>query len=174
MVAIALAERGLVPEPVIRAGIRLFLRDRLPQEARHFADRERALRRFVERMGAAELAPSPRAANQQHYEVPTEFFQLVLGRHLKYSSGLWGPGTEALDEAEAAMLALTCARADLRDGQTVLELGCGWGSLSLWMAARHPASRVVAVSNSRTQGAYIRARAAERGLTNLEVHTADM
>ena len=91
MLGIALAERGLVPEPVIRAGIRLFLRDRLAQEARHFADREQALGRFVERMGAEELAPSPQAANQQHYEVPTEFFQLALGRHLKYSSGLWEP-----------------------------------------------------------------------------------
>jgi len=174
MLGIALAERGLVPEPVIRAGIRLFLRDRLTQEARHFADREQALGRFVERMAAEELAPSPQAANQQHYEVPTEFFQLVLGRHLKYSSGLWEPGTETLDDAEAAMLAVTCARADLRDGQRVLELGCGWGSLSLWMAARYPASRVVAVSNSRIQGAFIRARAAERGLANLEVRTADM
>src|SRR5512141_525267 len=154
MVAIALAERGLVPEPVIRAGIRLFLRDRLAQEARHFADREEALRQFVERMAAEELAPSPLAANQQHYEVPTEFFQLVLGRHLKYSSGLWEPGAETLDEAEAAMLARTCERAELRDGQRVLELGCGWGSLSLWMSARYPRSRIVAVSNSRSQGAH--------------------
>ncbi len=174
MIAIALAERGLVPEPVIRAGIRLFLRDRLAQEAHHFADREKALRRFVERMATEELAPSALAANLQHYEVPTEFFQLVLGRHLKYSSGLWEPGAESLDDAEAAMLAVTCARADLHDGQSVLELGCGWGSLSLWMAARYPASRVVAVSNSRTQGAYVRARAAECGLANLEVRTADM
>ena len=174
MLAIALAERGLVPDPVVRAGIRLLLRDRLAQEARHFADREQALRRFVERMAAEELAPSPQAANQQHYEVPTAFFELVLGRHLKYSAGLWEPGTEALDDAEAAMLAVTCARADLRDGQTVLELGCGWGSLSLWMAERYPASRVVAVSNSRTQGAYVRACASERGLANLEVRTADM
>ena len=98
----------------------------------------------------------------------------MLGRHLKYSSGLWEAGTASLDDAEAAMLALTCARADLRDGQAVLELGCGWGSLSLFMAARHPGSRFVAVSNSRTQGAYVRARAAERGLANLEVRTADM
>jgi len=174
MVAIALAERRLVPEPLIRAGIRLFLRDRLAQEARRYSDREAGLRRFVERMAAEELAPSPQAANRQHYEVPTEFFQLVLGKHLKYSSGLWEPGTETLDEAEEAMLALTCERADLRNGQAVLELGCGWGSLALFMAARYPRSRIVAVSNSRTQGAFIRARAAERGLPNLEIRTADM
>ena len=174
MVAIALAEHGLLPESVIRAGIRLLLRGRLAKEARRFIDREEALRWFVERMAAEELAPSPRAANQQHYEVPTEFFQLVLGRHLKYSCGLWDPGTTSLDDAEAAMLSITCARADLRDGQAVLELGCGWGSLSLFMAARYPGSRFVTVSNSRTQGACIRALAAERGLENLQVRTADM
>jgi len=174
MVAITLAERGLVPDPIVRAGIRRLLRDRLAQEARRFTDREAALAAFVERMAREELAPTPQAANRQHYEVPTEFYQLVLGRHLKYSSGLWEPGTATLDEAEAAMLALTCARADLRDGQRVLELGCGWGSLSLWMAERYPRSRIVSISNSRTQGAFIRARAAERGLSNLEVRTADM
>jgi cyclopropane-fatty-acyl-phospholipid synthase len=174
MVAIALAEHGLVPDPLLRAGIRHLLRERLVQEARNHTDREAALRAFVARMATDELAPSPQAANRQHYEVPTELFQLVLGRHLKYSSGLWEPGTSTLDDAEAAMLALTCTRADLRDGQRVLELGCGWGSLSLWMAARYPRSRIVAVSNSRTQGAYIRARAEERGLDNLEVRTADM
>lgn len=174
MVAIALAEHGLVPDPLLRAGIRHLLRERLAQEARNFSDREAALRAFVARMATDELAPSPQAANRQHYEIPTELFQLVLGRHLKYSSGLWEPGTSTLDDAEAAMLALTCARAELRDGQRLLELGCGWGSLSLWMAARYPRSRIVAVSNSRTQGAYIRARAQERGLENLEVRTADM
>jgi len=174
MVAIALAEHRLVPEPVIRAGIRLLLRDRLAQEARRFSDGEAGLQRFIGWMAGEELASSTGVANRQHYEVPTEFFQLVLGKHLKYSAALWEPGTATLDEAEAAMLELTCARADLRDGQTVLELGCGWGSLSLWMAARFPRSRIVAVSNSRTQGAYIRARAAERGLENLELRTADV
>lgn len=174
MVAIALAEQGLLPDPVVRLGIRRLLRARLAQEARRFTDREAGLRAFVEGMAAAELAPSPDAANRQHYEVPTELFQLVLGEHLKYSAGLWEPGTATLDDAETAMLALTCARADLRDGQRVLELGCGWGSLSLWMAARYPASRIVAVSNSRTQGAFLRAQAAARGLGNLEVRTADV
>jgi cyclopropane-fatty-acyl-phospholipid synthase len=125
-------------------------------------------------MAAAELAPSPEAANRQHYEVPADFFEIVLGRHLKYSSGLWAPETSTLDEAEAAMLRLTCERAELRDGQRVLELGCGWGSLSLWMAARHPGSRFTAVSNSRSQGAHVRTAAARRGLSNLEVLTADV
>jgi cyclopropane-fatty-acyl-phospholipid synthase len=174
MIAIALAERRLVPGPVVRAGIRRLLRDRLAQEARRFTDRDAGLRRFIEGMAAEALAPSPQAANRQHYEVPTEFFQLVLGRHLKYSAGLWEPGTADLDAAEEAMLALTCDRAELHDGQTVLELGCGWGSLSLWMAERYPRSRILAVSNSRTQGEFIRAQAVARGLRNLEVRTADM
>lgn len=174
MVAISLAERGLVPDPLVRAGIRHLLRDRLASEERRHADREEALRRFVAEMARAQLAPSPDAANRQHYEVPAEFFALVLGRHLKYSAGLWEPGTASLDGAEAAMLERTCARADLRDGQEVLELGCGWGSLSLLMAGRYPRSRFVAVSNSGSQGAFVRARAKERGLANLEVRTADM
>jgi cyclopropane-fatty-acyl-phospholipid synthase len=174
MVAISLAERGLVPEPLLRAGIRHLLRDRLAAEERRHADREEALRRFVTRMAAAELAPTPEAANRQHYEVPTAFFRVVLGRHLKYSSALWEPGVASLDEAEAAMLERTCARADLSDGQRVLELGCGWGSLSLFMAARYPSARFLAISNSRSQGEHVRAEARARGLANLEVRTADM
>ena len=98
----------------------------------------------------------------------------MLGAHLKYSCDLWAPGVETLDDAEAAMLDLTARRAGLEDDQRVLELGCGWGSLSLWMAGRHPRSRITAVSNSASQGAFVRARAAARGLGNLEVVTADV
>src|SRR5512140_1303643 len=117
MLGISLAERGLIPEPLVRAGIRRLLRDRLAGEARRHSDREGAISRFVEQMASAELAPSADAANRQHYEVPAEFYALVLGRHLKYSAALWEPGTETLDEAETAMLALTCQRAALADGQ---------------------------------------------------------
>jgi cyclopropane-fatty-acyl-phospholipid synthase len=113
-------------------------------------------------------------ANRQHYEVPPEFFQLVLGRNLKYSGCLWPAGVERLDAAEEAMLALTCKRAELADGMEILELGCGWGSLSLWMAQRYPKSRILAVSNSAPQRRFITAAAAERGLANIEVLTADM
>jgi len=174
MIGIALAERGLVPEPVVRAGIRRLLRARLESEAFRQADGEAALARFVEAMGCAEVAPSPEAANRQHYEVPPAFFEVVLGRHMKYSAGLWEPGAASIDEAEGAMLELTGARAGLRDGQRVLELGCGWGSLCLWMAERYPGSRITAVSNSRSQGAHVRAAARARGLPNLEVLTADV
>jgi len=174
MLAIGLAERGWVPDPIIRAGIRRLVGQRLLDETRRSPDPEAALDRFVRAMAAAELAPVPHLANRQHYEVPAGFFEAVLGGHLKYSCALWRPGVASLDEAEAAMLALTCRRAGLRDGQRVLELGCGWGSLCLWMAERYPRSRITAVSNSAPQGAFIRARAAARGLANLEVLTADM
>ncbi len=168
------AERGWVPEPLVRAGIRRLIRQRLADESRRAPDPKAALAGFIAAMDQAELAPVPHLANQQHYEVPAAFFQAVLGRHLKYSCALWEPGTATLDEAEAAMLALTCERAGLADGQRILELGCGWGSLSLWAAERYPGARITAVSNSASQGAFIREQAAARRLHNLEVVTADM
>jgi cyclopropane-fatty-acyl-phospholipid synthase len=125
-------------------------------------------------MRAAPIALHVREANEQHYEVPSEFYRLCLGPHLKYSSALWPAGVESLGAAEEAMLRLTCERAGLVDGQQILELGCGWGSLSLWMAAHYPASRILALSNSRSQREWIEARARERGLSNLEVVTCDV
>jgi cyclopropane-fatty-acyl-phospholipid synthase len=116
------------------------------------------------------VAPVPEKANEQHYEVPAEFFLGALGRHLKYSSAYWPVGVESLDEAEATMLALTCERADLQDGQEILELGCGWGSLTLWMAEHYPNARITAVSNSASQREFILGRAPG----NVEVITADM
>jgi cyclopropane-fatty-acyl-phospholipid synthase len=174
MIGIAMAERGWVPEPLVRAGIRRLLRERLRAESRRALDPEAALSRFVRAMSEAELAPVPHLANRQHYEVPAAFFEVVLGRHLKYSSGLWGPRTASLDAAEADMLALTCERAGVRDGERILDLGCGWGSLALFLAERHPRAHVTAVSNSLSQGEFVRDRAAERGLSNVEVVTADM
>ncbi|MCK6479932.1 MAG: cyclopropane-fatty-acyl-phospholipid synthase family protein [Planctomycetes bacterium] len=173
--ALALVERGLVPAPVIRLGIRGLLRRRLREESRGGpAGREAALRALVEDLRASPVALHAEAANAQHYEVPPAFFEAVLGKRLKYSSCLYPPGCANLDEAEEAMLALTAERAGLADGQEVLELGCGWGSLTLWMAERFPRSRVLAVSNSAPQREFILARARERGLPNVEVITADM
>jgi cyclopropane-fatty-acyl-phospholipid synthase len=174
MLTTDLAERGWVPEPLVRAGIRRLLRARLASETTRHADHDLAIARFVGQMAQSEVAPVPHLANRQHYEVPPEFFEVVLGRHLKYSGCLWEPGTATLDEAEAAMLRLTCERAGIRDGQRILDLGCGWGSFTLYAAARFPAARITAVSNSAPQGAFIRARAAERGLSNVEVLTADV
>jgi cyclopropane-fatty-acyl-phospholipid synthase len=127
----------------------------------------------VEELRQSPVAIATREANEQHYELPCEFFELVLGRHLKYSSCYFDPGVTSLDEGEARMLALTCERARLADGDRILELGCGWGSLTLWMAEHYPNARITAVSNSRTQKQFIEARAAERGLRNVEVLTRD-
>jgi len=142
---------------------RLDLLERPEGEASIFAD---DMRRRV-------IAEHTQAANEQHYEVPPEFFRLVLGPRLKYSSCLYDGDITSLAAAEDRALTVTCENADLRDGQDVLELGCGWGSLSLWMAARYPASRITSVSNSHGQRQSIEAQATALGLTNLTVITAD-
>jgi protein-L-isoaspartate O-methyltransferase len=131
---------------------------------------------FVADLKRRPIAEQTGAANEQHYEVPTEFYLLCLGKNLKYSSCLYKDLSPrcGLDAAEAAMLSLYCERAQLVDGQRILELGCGWGSLSLFMASRYPKASITVVSNSRTQKEFIDARAAERGITNLTVVTANM
>jgi cyclopropane-fatty-acyl-phospholipid synthase len=129
---------------------------------------------FVEMMRRSPVAINTQEANQQHYELPPEFFEAVLGPHLKYSSGYWPNGTQSLDQAEEKMLQATSERADLSDGQAVLELGCGWGSLSLWMAEHFPNSRITSVSNSRPQKEFIESRIEERAIDNLQVVTHDM
>jgi cyclopropane-fatty-acyl-phospholipid synthase len=130
--------------------------------------------RFIAQLKASPIAVNTREANTQHYELPCEFFELVLGQHLKYSSCYFHPQATALDTAEADMLRLTCQRARIADGESVLELGCGWGSLTLWMAEHYPNARITGVSNSRTQKQFIEARAASRGLRNIEIITCDM
>lgn len=129
---------------------------------------------FAAGMRAFPIAAHTADANAQHYELPAEFFALVLGPHRKYSSGLYLTDADTLAQAEENALAETCAHADLRDGQDILELGCGWGSLSLWMAAHFPRARITAVSNSNSQRRYIASQAQARGLANLAVITADM
>jgi cyclopropane-fatty-acyl-phospholipid synthase len=169
-----LLERDLLPDWLIRAGIRRLLAQRLRDEDKGGVEaQQQHLMQFVQELRQSPVAIATREANEQHYELPCEFFELVLGRHLKYSSCHYAPGAGSLDEAEADMLTLTCERARLRDGDEILELGCGWGSLTLWMAARFPNSSITAVSNSRTQKLFIDARAAERGLANVEVITRD-
>lgn len=150
--------------------------DSLVTEARRRLDREAPhdVAAFVADMAARPVAEHTQAANDQHYELPAEFFEICLGKRLKYSSCLYPTGTETLDQAEAAALAETCAHADLHNGQAILELGCGWGSLSLWMAERYPAARITAVSNSHGQRAHIEARAKALGLDNLTIITCDM
>lgn len=170
-----LLERDLLPDALIRLGIRRLLGRRLAEEsAGSLAERQERLMALIQRLRESPIAINTADANEQHYEVPTAFYQRVLGRHLKYSCCLYPAGITGLDEAEATMLALTAERAGLQDGDRILELGCGWGSLSLWMASHFPASRITVVSNSRTQKEYIDGEAARRGLSNLEVVTCDM
>jgi cyclopropane-fatty-acyl-phospholipid synthase len=170
-----LLETNAVPDALIRAGIRRLLAQTLRDHRRGtMADRHAALMAHIAGLRQSPIAIQTRAANEQHYEVPTRFYQLVLGKRLKYSSGLWPNDVHTLDEAEERMLALTAARAALADGQRILELGCGWGSLSLWMAEHFPRAAITAVSNSRTQKQYIDAEAVRRGLSNLTILTADM
>lgn len=163
-----LLEKKLVPDTLVRFQIRRLLKQRIYQE------RSSDQSRFVELMKTAPIAVETNAANEQHYEVPARFFEYVLGKHLKYSCAYFETGSESLDEAELAMLDLTCSRAELKDGQDILELGCGWGSLSLFMAERYPNAQILGVSNSNSQREFILARAIERGLKNLEIITCDM
>jgi cyclopropane-fatty-acyl-phospholipid synthase len=169
-----IVDSGLLPEPILRAGIRAICALRLREERRSIEAEQARHQALVEELRASDIAIATEAANAQHYEVPAAFFETVLGPHLKYSSAYWPAGVDELGAAEAAMLALSAERAGLADGQDILDLGCGWGSLSLWAAARYPNSRIVAVSHSVAQRAVIEARAAERGLTNVTVRTADV
>jgi len=173
--AIDWVEQGLVPDAMVRAGIRRLCEQRLREIAAGDCQSAAATTEaFVATMDAADLAPVPHLANEQHYEVPARFFELALGPHLKYSSAWWPEGTHTLADAEASGLAATCEHAGLVDGQDVLELGCGWGSLTLWMAANYRGSRITAVSNSASQRAWIQSEARRRGLPNVTVITADM
>ncbi|MCG6911761.1 MAG: cyclopropane-fatty-acyl-phospholipid synthase family protein [Deltaproteobacteria bacterium] len=174
-IALELAERRWIPDSLVRCGIRRLDRKRLREihvpEGRALDEAKNA---FVEKMRQSPIAINTQEANQQHYELPPAFFEAVLGRHLKYSSGYWPQGTQSLDQAEEKMLQATVERAALSDGQAILELGCGWGSLSLWMARHFPNSRITSVSNSRPQKAFIDSRIKSQGIGNLEIITSDM
>ena len=171
MSLIRLAEKRLLPDRFVRYGIRRLLADRL-RKSRAIGPNSAEFANWMRRVDAVTVATD--VANAQHYEVPPAFFEAVLGSRLKYSCGYWTARATTLDESEDAMLRLTCERAQLADGQRILELGCGWGSLSLWMAERYPNSRITTMSNSTPQQAFIMRRAAERGFANIEMHTADI
>ncbi|MBA3978983.1 MAG: SAM-dependent methyltransferase [Alcanivorax sp.] len=171
---INLAERRWVPDSLIRFGIRKMLGQRLRlEQAGDPVQVEARKTALMAQLAAGPVAEQQQAANDQHYEVPAVFYLRALGPHLKYSSCIWDDTTLTLEQAEVAMLKLTCERAELDNGQRILELGCGWGSLSLWMAQQYPGSQITSVSNSASQKAFIDQRARERGLTNLTVITAD-
>lgn len=164
MIVERIVDSGLVPERALRGAIRAVCALRLREE------RRRDPRALIDELRRSDIAIETEAANAQHYEVPAAFFERVLGPHLKYSSCYWPGGVATLGQAEAAMLELTAERAGLADGQAILDLGCGWGSFALWAARRYPNARITAISNARTQRAFIEARAP----ANLEVRTADV
>jgi len=170
-----LVEQNKVPDFLLRQGIRKLLCQRLVDENKGGVEAQQAhLMKLIDELKASPIAVNTADANEQHYEVPTQFYQYCLGKNLKYSSGYWKPGVTDIHTSEDDMLEITCARAELADCQQVLELGCGWGSLSLYMAAKFPGSTFKVVSNSRTQKMHIDEQAKQRGIKNLTVITADM
>jgi cyclopropane-fatty-acyl-phospholipid synthase len=170
-----LIERNKVPDFLLRKGIRKLLKQRLKNENKGGVEAQQAhMMWLIKHLKSSPIAVNTVDANQQHYELPTQFYQYCLGKNLKYSSGYWKDDVTDIDTSEDDMLELTCLRAELQDGQQVLELGCGWGSLSLYMAAKFPKSTFKVVSNSRTQKMFIDLQVKERGLKNLTVITADM
>jgi cyclopropane-fatty-acyl-phospholipid synthase len=174
-ISLKLAENGILPDSLVRAGIRKLLASRLDEISADNCESGMAkLSQFVKKMNLSDIAQVPDLANAQHYEVPADFFRYCLGQHRKYSSCFWMPETKTLEEAEVLALIQTCEHADLANGQSILELGCGWGSLSLWMAEKYPNSTITGVSNSNSQREYILSTAKSRGLTNLNIITADM
>lgn len=173
--ALNAAEAKRLPDALIRMGIRRLLSKRARLlDARNCEEKTHHLREFIKLCDGSPIADVPEKANEQHYEVPAEFFVHCLGPRLKYSSCYWPAGVDCLAKAEEAALESTTSHAGLEDGMKILELGCGWGSLSLWMAEQLPKSQIHAVSNSRTQRHFIEEQCLLRGLTNLRVETADM
>lgn len=170
-----LLEQGKIPDSLIRMGIRKLNKQRLKEETKEDASAQQEhFQSLVDFLRNSPVAVQTDKANEQHYELPTEFYELVLGKHKKYSGCLWLPGTSDLSVAEEAMLSLYLKRAELNDGQSILELGCGWGSLTLYMAEKLPKAKITAVSNSSTQKKFIDEEAKKRNLKNIQVITADM
>jgi cyclopropane-fatty-acyl-phospholipid synthase len=172
---IKLAEQALIPDAWIRWGIRRLDRLRLATEGKGDVEAlSQAKRGFIGHLRGSPIALQTDKPREQHYEVPPEFFQKVLGRHMKYSSCYWPQGVENLDMAEAAMLDLYCQRAEIKDGIEILDLGCGWGSLTFWIAEHYPNATVLAVSNAQNQIDFIRATASDKGFDNIQTMMVDM
>ena len=170
-----LAEKGLLPDSIIRIGIRMLLNKRLVSLVTGNSEKDQKLKQnFIAAMDKSPVALLPELANEQHYEVPSKFYDLCLGNNKKYSSCYWSKDTLNLNQAEKVALKKTSDHAKLKDGLKILELGCGWGSLTLWMAKKYPKSSITAVSNSASQRAYILLQAKQKKLKNVKVITCDM
>jgi len=173
--AFDITEQGIVPDMVLRRGVRLLLKQRLKEidskDVELMVEQQSA---FIADMKKSAIALVPEKANEQHYEVPAEFYQKVLGNRNKYSSAYWPQGVNTLAEAEVEGFIETCKRAQIDNGQNILELGCGWGSLTLWIAEHYPHSKITGVSNSNSQREYIENQAKIKGLDNIKIITCDM
>ena len=167
-----LISRGLIPDSLLRRGVRGQGKQRLGMMKN--SDLKKDYELFLKEASSGEIAVHTDDANNQHYEVDSEFFQYCLGKNLKYSSCYWNDDTSSLDEAEEIMLDLYCERAEIKDGMTILDVGCGWGSLSLYLAQKYPKSKITGVSNSNSQRKFIEELAYERGLQNLKIITEDI
>ncbi|MCW4055467.1 MAG: cyclopropane-fatty-acyl-phospholipid synthase family protein [Candidatus Bathyarchaeota archaeon] len=170
-----LMERGLIPDVLIRKGIRYLNRMRLRKEYEGDPFSQlKAKMDFLNTLRSQPVAIETEAANREHYELPSAFFERILGEHMKYSCCLWSETTSTLTEAEEAALNLVIQRAQVEDGMELLDLGCGWGSFSIWLCRQFPGCKVTAVSNSSDQKAFIERRCEEEGVQNLQVVTADV
>jgi len=168
-------EQNKLPDFILRIGMRILLKHRLNEETVEDAEvQQHRLNDFLEELKNSPIALANEDARRQHYKLPPEFYQYCFGKRLKSSAGYWRPGVTDLDTAEEDMLELTCQRADLQNGQDILELGCGWGSMSLFISAKYPESRITVVSDSAIQKAFIDQTAKDRNISNLTVITADM
>ena len=167
-----LISRGLIPDSLLRRGVRGQGKQRLGMMKN--SDLKKDYELFLKEASSGEIAVHTDDANNQHYEVDSEFFQYCLGKNLKYSSCYWNDDTSSLDEAEEIMLDLYCKRAKIKDGMTILDVGCGWGSLSLYLAQKYPRSKITGVSNSNSQRKFIEELAYERSLQNLKIITEDI
>jgi len=171
----SLLEKDIFPDFLIRMRIRSLLQARLKEEEKGSAEANlQSKMKYIQNLKDSPIAVETKAANEQHYEVPSEFFEYIMGPRMKYSSGYWKSATTSFAESEEDMLALYMQRAEIQDGLRVLDLGCGWGSVSLYLAEKFPKCKVTGVSNSKTQKSFIDARAKERGLKNLTILTQDM
>lgn len=171
---VSILDKGILPDFLLRFGISANCFYRLREQKKENLPDFKFKSKFIDEIKNSAIALVPEKANEQHYEVTSDFFPLCLGKHLKYSSAYWGSTTRNLDEAEEKMLSLYCERGEFQDGQSVLELGCGWGSLSLFLAAKYPNSKITSVSNSASQKLFIESKAKERGINNLTIITRDM
>ena len=173
--ALDLSESGYIPDLILRRGMRLLIKQRLKEiNASNPGLMAIDQNLFIQQMKSAPIAILTEKANEQHYEIPAIFYRHVLGSHRKYSSCYWDESTSNLSQAEELSLKKTCENAEIKNGMSILELGCGWGSLTLYMAENFPLSKITAVSNSHSQREFILSQAKQRNLTNIKLITCDM